>query len=524
MFRGVGGDGRRKAALEAEAATQTSTGMTPGPVVASQDGRGEQGPSTLPENKIHGMSDRRRKAPVGFVCLAAVALAAYGAAPGLSGWQRSPENIRLTLAASPHQGLCDECHSAHSGSSDAHPLALIGPDDNTLCDGCHTTPWKGDSYGGNWIYAGSAHGSSPSAIWPGPVPPARTSATAAGQCLNCHDPHGQSDADGVIPSLLVAREEGLCLTCHDGQPASTDIRSDLQKAFHHPVTEYTGRHAGASESSPTSFGASPLNNRHSECADCHDSHVARTDPQGGPLSPDAPKSILGVSRVAVINGGAGSIPTYTFVPGQDTLSSSPAEYQLCFKCHSSWTYQPGGQTDMALAFNPNNSSYHPVEAAGKNPGIHPLSFAGGMDATSIVQCGSCHGSDFGSVRGPHGSSYRYILKRSYTASSASHMTTSDELCFTCHSYDVYGNRNAPDPIRAYSRFNKPGADKGHAEHVGEENIPCYACHASHGSPDQKHLLVTGRSPGIMSYTETPTGGTCSPTCHSPQSYQVNYAR
>ena len=519
MFKGVGGDERREAA-----AAETTTGMKPDQAADSRDGRGEQSPSTLPRNTVNGKSDRRRKAPVGFVWLAAIALAGYGAAPGVSGWQRTPQDIRLTLAASPHEGLCNECHSAHSASADPHPMALIGPDDNTLCDGCHTTPWKGGSYGGTWIYAGSPHGSNPSTVWPGPIPPAHTSASAAGQCLNCHDPHGASDGAGVIPKLLVAREETLCLTCHDGQPAATDIRSDLQKAFHHPVAEYTGIHVNALESSPTSFGASPMNNRHSECEDCHNSHVARTDPQGSPVPPDAPTSILGVSRVAVLNGSAGSIPTYTFIPGSDTLSASPSEYQLCFKCHSSWTYQPGGQSDLASVFNPNNASYHPVEAAGKDPAIHPMSFSGGMNATSVLGCGSCHGSDFGSARGPHGSSYRYILKRSYTASSMAHISTSDELCFTCHSYDVYGNRNAFDAPRAYSRFNKPGANKGHAEHVGEENVPCYACHETHGSAGQKHLLAIGRSPGIMSYAETPTGGTCTPTCHGPQSYVVNYAR
>jgi hypothetical protein len=43
------------------------------------------------------------------------------------------------------------------------------------------------------------------------------------------------------------------------------------------------------------------------------------------------------------------------------------EYQLCFKCHSSWTTQPAGQSDLALLLNNNNPSYHPVEAAGRDP-------------------------------------------------------------------------------------------------------------------------------------------------------------
>jgi hypothetical protein len=100
----------------------------------------------------------------------------------------------------------------------------------------------------------------------------------------------------------------------------------------------------------------------------------------------------------------------------------------------------------------------------------------------------------------------------------------DELCFSCHSFDVYANPGAPDLVRADSRFNKPGAGQGHAEHVGERSVPCYACHVTHGSPTRGHLIVTGRAPGILAFTETPTGGTCQATCHEAKTYTVNYAR
>jgi predicted CXXCH cytochrome family protein len=476
---------------------------------------------------VHGNPGRRPLTSAGVLfgaALLAAILAAGAGAPRTGGWGRNVADIRRTLVTSPHNGSCDQCHTEHSEDALPEAHALIGPDENSLCDNCHTTQYQGGSYGGTWLYAGSAHGSSQSMVWPGPVPPPRTEAGAAGKCLNCHEPHGLTDASGPIPSLGMIREEGLCYTCHSGQPALVNVKSDFLKPFRHPVAEYSGRHAGASESAPSSFASSPVDNRHAECEDCHNSHLARTDPATPPDPTALPRSVLGVSRVAVQNGSAGASPSYTFIPGSDTLSNSPAEYQLCFKCHSSWTVQPSGQTDMAREFNPNNPSYHPVEAMGRNPGINPLSFAMGSGPGSMIRCGDCHGSDFGSPRGEHGSIYRYILKKSYTASSASRMTTSDELCFTCHSYDTYANSMAPAMTRGYSRFNAPGATKGHAEHVGDLQVPCYACHVTHGSADQKYLLVTGRSPGIQTYTETPTGGTCTPTCHAPASYQVNYAR
>ena len=49
-------------------------------------------------------------------------------------------------ASGAHAGDCSDCHSSHGEGDIAYPHALIGPDDNTLCDGCHRQPWAGGSY------------------------------------------------------------------------------------------------------------------------------------------------------------------------------------------------------------------------------------------------------------------------------------------------------------------------------------------------------------------------------------------
>lgn len=470
---------------------------------------------------------RRRVAParrllaVAAVALAALFLVSFARLPVAP---RTPATIGRVLASGAHAGECDACHTSHAGGQPiAYEHALVGPDDNTLCDGCHTVPWAGGTYGGTMLYAGSAHGSSTTAIWPGPSPPARSEADAARKCLNCHDPHGWEDGSGVIPRLVNAREESLCLTCHDGSPAVTDVRAELSKPFAHPVS-FADRHSGPAEALPSEFGILPLNRRHAECEDCHNPHLARRDPALPEPAPAASKRLLGTSRVAVTNGPAGSVPAYTFIAGADTLSPPVAEYQTCFKCHSSWTSQPRGQTDLGRALNPENPSYHPVEAAGRNPMIDPAAFTPGWSAASLIRCGDCHGSDLPSRRGPHGSIYRYILKRPATASSVPRRMTSDELCFACHAWDVYANKDAPESVLRASRFNPPAAVKGHAAHVGDKDVTCYACHVTHGSTSQPHLIATGRNPGIMSYTRSFAGGTCSPTCHAAQSYTVSYVR
>lgn len=309
----------------------------------------------------------------------------------------------------------------------------------------------------------------------------------------------------------VSEQEGFCYNCHDGSPASTDVQAEFQKGtntatqiFHHPVNN-TQQPAG----------------RPVECTDCHNPHRARAD-AAAPTAPTASNRLLGVSRVAVTNGAAGTVPTYTFRPATD--ATTPREYELCFKCHSSYVTQPAGQTNLAVVLNPANPSYHPVEAAGKNTNVNANAFVNGWTAARTMYCTDCHTSDNAAVRGPHGSVNRYILKRPYTASSSSRTMSSGESCFDCHNFDTYANDNASNTVKGYSRFNPPTFDRGHTFHVDDRNRPCYACHATHGSATRPHLIVTGRNPGLNNYTETANGGSCSPTCHGQENYTINYAR
>jgi predicted CXXCH cytochrome family protein len=454
-------------------------------------------------------------------CLVIAGCAFLGASPA----HRSEADITKILALGPHAGDCATCHTMHAeGQPVAYPKALIGPDDNALCDQCHSTPWAGGSYPGTLVYNGSGHGQSISMIWPGPNPPARTEAGAQNKCVNCHDPHGWQDVFGPIPFLEIAREEQLCVTCHDGNPATTNILMDMQKPFRHPIQDVTGVHTGPQESLPADYASNPINKRHAECQDCHNAHVAYRDPMGVPPADGLSKVNLGVSRVLVTNGGPGSLPAYTFAAGVDTLSAPLTEYQLCFKCHSSWTLQPVGQTDLARVLNPANPSYHPVEAPGQNTMISPGAFAVGWTASSYTRCGDCHGSDNALAGGPHGSIYQGILKAAYTPSPITRVMAPTELCFTCHAYEVYADNLAPSAALTNSRWNQPATDKGHAFHVGDQQVPCYSCHITHGSTALPFLIATGRSPGIISYVETPTGGTCTTTCHAPETYTINYVR
>ncbi len=413
---------------------------------------------------------------------------------------------------------CMTCHNVHYQGAGAGMLLRSG-NTNALCTDCHTladttTP--------------AAHlNASTGALWPGPkygtLFPAITDTTQRGACSNCHRSHGWPDEGNPgqdYPTLLVNREENLCYTCHDGTVTPKNLLVQFTKSYRHPVPDYSGRHSTSEDGAPSAYGTA---NRHSECADCHNPHLVNADATA-PSAPTASNRIRGVSRIAVANGAAGTVPTYTY-RGPNDATAPITEYQLCFKCHSSWTTQPAGQSNTAVQFNSNNRSYHPVEAQGKNTNINVNSFANGWTGTSAMYCSDCHSGDDATVRGAHGSQYRYILKQASIASSSSRTTASTELCFNCHSYNTYANTGATTTQENYSRWSSAGSqDNGHTAHVVNHRAPCYACHASHGVATQPHLIVTGRSPGINTYTETTNGGTCSPTCHGTESYTITYAR
>jgi predicted CXXCH cytochrome family protein len=449
----------------------------------------------------------------------ALALAAFPAAAGVYTTTKHGDSFNgVQRIGTEPRGDCAQCHDEHASrdgvaAGGPYPYALFAPDDNALCATCHAASGANGIWQGSPSYTTSSHATG-STVWPGPTPPARPGSDA-GKCVNCHDPHGKSDASGLIPSMNFAREEALCLPCHDGSPAAKNVASQFQKVYRHPITT-SGKHSESEAGDPTKFAASPTNNRHSECADCHNPHEAARD-LAAPTAPTASNRLLGTSRIRVTNGTAGTKPVYTYLGPADTSPAS--EYQLCFKCHSSWTTQPATATDLGVLLNPNNRSFHPVEGQGKNS-IAAGAFVTGWTWDRLTYCTDCHTSDDTTVRGPHGSAYPYILKKPYTANPAFRITASTELCFDCHTYNVYAYGKASNATKNLSRWN------GHGSHVDGHQASCYSCHATHGATTLPTLIATGRSPGFTSFVQNATGATCNPAaaCHVSRSYTVAYPR
>ncbi len=343
-------------------------------------------------------------------------------------------------------------------------------------------------------------------------------------CSGCHRTHRGSGAK----LRRIWPEEQLCFACHDGTGASTDIYSQFQLPYRHPLDNQRGIHQYEERTADQFTGA----HRHVECEDCHNPHTAATS--GHQQGSNYISGILqGVWGIALMNGAGGTTPQYSI--------ADPAtyEYEICMKCHSSWS-SPGSGTDVSVEFNPNNYSHHAVQAPGRNqPGdLNPafqLTFVPPWGPQSTLYCSDCHGGP--GPAGPHGSDRRWILRSNETGQGSAEV-----FCYNCHRREVYGDVDLLRPPDArYSRVSHP-INKNHVKLSGKWGknpwgIWCMNCHGgdvtggihgsyrgvgSYGTTELGKRLLNGAF--IQGWT-APQGnqkGTCWPKCHGPKDFRANY--
>jgi predicted CXXCH cytochrome family protein len=386
--------------------------------------------------------------------------------------------------------FCLNCHDANGAGGDVTPFS-----DNVTVPQVDKTRWLA-----------SAHKTSQA-------------------CMDCHDNgHGSNKSTMLSPwnyaglgtgTDLMNEEEGFCLSCHGGTGiASVKVHLSFQNnlntatAFrkHDPTATYR-KHLNE-ENTGAAFGGA---NRHVECVDCHNPHAAKS--YAVTVAPTIYNELIGASGVTPTYAGAGAPTGFTF------NENTTYEYEVCYKCHSSFTtlptYLPAGWTgtadqadglrkittltntqiadsrDMAREYNPANASYHPVMAAGTNLNINVATFQTPWTFSSRMYCTSCHDNTqkatAGYGRGPHGSQNLHILDAG-TGGNAGFKTTHNgantattDFCTKCHKAASYISGEVS------SRFGY------HLYHVANKTQEgCYVCHDSHGS-EQFHLFNFARN-------------------------------
>lgn len=380
------------------------------------------------------------------------------------------------------------------------------------------------------------------------------------QCAACHRSHTAKSM--ALRSNI--GEEQVCFACHQPGGIGTNVQTaftaksnTLTRFFSHDVFASTNIHL-SSEIAGASFSGA---NRHIECEDCHSPHsTARTDPSGFISVPSIQQEMYNSSGVDPIWTAAGAPSGFAF------MSTAEREYQLCFKCHSSYatlpTYIPDGyqagvgyianglfkldnssgsqvpdSRDLAKEFNSYQVSFHPVTALGRNRNMPAGSFVAGWSQDSMTYCSDCHQNASAPTNGdgPHGSPLLHILD-----GSAEYITKTDpdlscgsgncpnihnpgELCFKCHQYNTYAiGSNLP----ATTNFRN-GSQNLHAYHNFGS---CYTCHDTHGSEQDRLInfdtsIVTidpaYNSQSAWQFNYANGTGTCYVACHDGEHGQFN---
>lgn len=252
----------------------------------------------------------------------------------------------------------------------------------------------------------------------------------------------------------------------------------------HPASAIPGAHDSAEEAG---FA------RHAECVDCHNVHAMTADAASAPAA------------YGLIAGTWGVSATDQLVEGIDH------EYQLCFKCHASAGWG-GSPRDIAAEVDEGNLSVHATFGPSATAENAPVTFEAGWSVDSVLYCVDCHGNAAAPTEaaGPHVSPAAPLLRGGFLATRPAEDAL---LCYDCHRRDVYREGVAG------SGFRDQVAGELHELHGGGASglgIGCEACHVSHGSPTEYHLIRGG-----LGYAHAATGGSCAAAgCHAaPRTYE-----
>ena len=386
---------------------------------------------------------------------------------------------------------CTTCHDAHD---DTYGAFLVKPNiGSQICTECHQqTGWLQTSH------------SLSVATWNGqqsnPWPNSNYSNVADNACGNCHSPHALTGG----PRLLRhANEERNCSSCHNGNVANKSVMGSIGRFSAHRVQDTTLVHDPAEPA--------VVDNRHVECADCHDPHATRSSRVAG----DVPANVRGVNLAGI------------------AVNPAIATYQICLRCHGDSPGQPPARTprqhdqsNMRLKIQPNNPSFHPIVAPGRNNNVPSL--ISPLTEQSIIGCTACHNSNSAvgaggaGPEGPHGSSFDPILVRNYsTLDNTPENASSYALCYQCHSRNSILNDESFDD---------------HDKHIRDEDTPCNACHAPHGisatqgnSTNNSHLInfdtsiVFPNQNGQLRFIDNGQNrGSCDLLCHGEDHENKDY--
>ncbi len=293
---------------------------------------------------------------------------------------------------------------------------------------------------------------------------------AAGACMVCHDAHASDH-----PALLFAPDREVCVKCHD----AIATRISTREHQHDPATE--------------------------DCASCHHPHGAANKMILRDLPPklclECHDSIAEVLEEATV--------------GHDAVTAGKS-CTSCHDPHAAIAAQLLVDEPMALCMSCHDREVTSGEATiaglgkllAENPNHH-----GPIRDKSCTGCHEVHG----------GENFRLLTEAYPPGFYAPFEEERYALCFGCHEADAVYEAST-DTLTNF----RNGKQNLHYVHVHRtpKGRTCRACHETHASNRPRHMAESvpfGEWRIPIKFSQTPTGGSCSPGCHRPYRYDRDAA-
>jgi predicted CXXCH cytochrome family protein len=338
-------------------------------------------------------------------------------------------------------------------------------------------------------------------------------------CYNCHDPYGKK---GVVHPPV---KEGMCTTCHDPHASNqpkllAQPVKDLCESCHAEKTQFKYAHG------PVAAGG---------CTECHTPHESDAKsllPKPGEewlcfnCHADIQELLKNKNVHPALTGGCTSCHNPHGAAHPKLLAEEGAT--LCFQCHDSIgeKVQKSPVVHAAVKEGKGCASCHSPHASANAKlllkpeketclGCHKTlitktmtTFHGPINAG---KCTPCHD--------PHGGQHPKLLVKEFSPDPyVPYTDTAYALCFGCHNRDLLQY-----PDTSFATGFRDGERNLHYLHVNnkQKGRSCKLCHALHGGSSPKMIAENvpfGTWSLPLKFVKTETGGSCSPGCHRPQSY------
>jgi predicted CXXCH cytochrome family protein len=346
----------------------------------------------------------------------------------------------------------------------------------------------------------------------------KLSAAVPGLCVGCHDAPGTKKV--VHPPV----KEGMCTTCHN--PHASDEPKLLAKPMRELCQSCHTELANLKEvHGPFSAG---------DCTACHAPHESDNKAflvkEGEELCFGCHSDIQELLKKADVHPALQAGCTSCHNPHGSAHPKLLAEegVKLCAQCHDAVAEQAVSSRSVHAPVKSEQGctschSPHASDGAKLLPksekelclGCHKNVITASMTTLhgpiNQGRCTPCHD--------PHGSGFAKLLVREFPADAYAPYTEKEyDLCFGCHKRELLQY-----PDTSFATGFRAGQRNLHYLHVNnkEKGRSCRLCHNVHGSSSPKLIAESvpfGKWTLPLKFVKTETGGSCSPGCHKPLSY------